>query len=441
MTNEFFSGFNDKLKRFNRANSQCLFGSGVLAVLKQPTIHDVAKLAGVATGTVSNVLNGSDSVRDLTREKVEIAIRQLGFRPDAIARSLISRRGRGGSVKPVGGLPKLSTVGYISVDYTARIDAFPETGERMTSHGIKKSLGGPAANVAVMAAGLGGRCAINCELITTLGTDPDSEWALAQLAGRGVQAITIHPYQSGRLSRCIVLVDKDGTRTIINEPFELELDDLARCLGRPASDGARHCLHAEGYQASTIIRLLGEERPPNLITSVHATGLPLTWHTLDGLGKLLDNFDVVFINRGSACHMLACDANLTAIREGISATFPRLATSRRARLLVVTLGAEGSLIIPLDAEPELIPATNGPVVDTTGAGDAFVGCYLASWLSGDDPISAGRLATVAGGLAVGVEGAQGARITMDMLAAHGIPAEIADASARSNPVVDLARKA
>ena len=53
------------------------------------TIYDVAKLAGVGLGTVSRVLNNSQSVRNSTRQRVKDAIRQLDFTPDPIARSMI----------------------------------------------------------------------------------------------------------------------------------------------------------------------------------------------------------------------------------------------------------------------------------------------------------------------------------------------------------------
>jgi DNA-binding LacI/PurR family transcriptional regulator len=56
------------------------------------TIHDVARVAGVGIGTVSRVINNSSGVRPRTREKVLLAIRQLNYTPDPIARSMISRR-------------------------------------------------------------------------------------------------------------------------------------------------------------------------------------------------------------------------------------------------------------------------------------------------------------------------------------------------------------
>ncbi|GAC1650648.1 MAG: LacI family DNA-binding transcriptional regulator [Ktedonobacteraceae bacterium] len=57
-----------------------------------PTIHDVARIAGVGIGTVSRVLNDHPSVRPATREKVLAAIAHLHFKPNPIARSMISKR-------------------------------------------------------------------------------------------------------------------------------------------------------------------------------------------------------------------------------------------------------------------------------------------------------------------------------------------------------------
>jgi DNA-binding LacI/PurR family transcriptional regulator len=54
------------------------------------TIYDVARLAGVGIGTVSRVLNKSNSVKESTRKKVLAAIEELNFTPDPIARSMTS---------------------------------------------------------------------------------------------------------------------------------------------------------------------------------------------------------------------------------------------------------------------------------------------------------------------------------------------------------------
>jgi DNA-binding LacI/PurR family transcriptional regulator len=65
---------------------------------------DVAKLAGVSHQTVSRVLNGSANVKAETRERVEAAMRHLDYRPNPVARALVTGRSR--------------TLGVVSFDTT-----------------------------------------------------------------------------------------------------------------------------------------------------------------------------------------------------------------------------------------------------------------------------------------------------------------------------------
>ena len=57
----------------------------------RPTIADVAETAGVSKSTVSRVLSGNaEYMRAQTRQRVEQAIAELGYRPSSVARSLVS---------------------------------------------------------------------------------------------------------------------------------------------------------------------------------------------------------------------------------------------------------------------------------------------------------------------------------------------------------------
>jgi DNA-binding LacI/PurR family transcriptional regulator len=71
---------------------------------RQPVMADVAKLAGVSHQTVSRVLNDSPHVKEETRERVLAAIRELDYRPNSVARALVTRRSK--------------TLGVISFDTT-----------------------------------------------------------------------------------------------------------------------------------------------------------------------------------------------------------------------------------------------------------------------------------------------------------------------------------
>jgi DNA-binding LacI/PurR family transcriptional regulator len=58
---------------------------------QRPTIYDVARLAGVSTATVSRAVNGTGQIAASTRATIEAAVEQLGYRPNTIARSLVTK--------------------------------------------------------------------------------------------------------------------------------------------------------------------------------------------------------------------------------------------------------------------------------------------------------------------------------------------------------------
>lgn len=72
---------------------------------RAPNIRDVAALAGVSYQTVSRVLNDSANIKESTKERVNDAIRQLGYRPNQAARALVTSRSR--------------TIGVLSADAKA----------------------------------------------------------------------------------------------------------------------------------------------------------------------------------------------------------------------------------------------------------------------------------------------------------------------------------
>lgn len=57
----------------------------------RPTIYDVARLAGVSTATVSRSLNGTGQIAPATRAAIDAAVEQLGYHPNTIARSLVTK--------------------------------------------------------------------------------------------------------------------------------------------------------------------------------------------------------------------------------------------------------------------------------------------------------------------------------------------------------------
>ena len=343
----------------------------------QPTIDDVARAAGVSKGTVSHVIGGRVPVTPATRARVDQAIKALNYRPAETARALTARkRPADSNQKFNASVPRLTTVGYLSVDYTACLDRLPEREERRLADEIVKSIGGPAANVAAIAAGLGEPFQVAASLITSIGLDQDSDWAAAELSRRRVELIVPRERRSGRLNRALVLVEGDGRRTIVTEPSRLNAVDVQHFVESTDPGGTRWWLHLEGYQVPSQLAAVRKARIKGFKTSMQATGLPPDW-LREHSEEVFAAFDLVMLHRETLSLLPPGTADVGAGLFYLAAK-ARAAGRRGPELVIVTLGAGGS----------------------------FVGGFLAAWLNGCPLPRALRLACAAGSLQVTRFGAQ-----------------------------------
>lgn len=374
---------------------------------RRPSLADVANKAGVSLGTASNVLNAPERVRTATRERVYDAMRQLGYGPKGF---VVPADAPETPVRPQAhaDCPLLVTLGYISVDFMARLAVMPHRNDRVTSEQISKHLGGPAANVAVAAAALGPPFALEVELATAIGNDPDSLWALESLAHAGVRARAVRSPFRARLSRCIVLLEADGSRTKVNEPLTITGPDLLPKLPTTRVRRASH-LHADGYQVEGLLPSVGQLHELGWRVSVHDTGLGDRFATPEGFAELVRALDTVFINRRTAGRILGrslASAHLTQVMAD------HLSGLDRRGDVVLTLGADGAAVFEAGSDaPVRVSAPSVGVVDGTGAGDCFVGAFLAQRLNGVCAGDAAACAARAASLSMTAEGAQGRRVT------------------------------
>lgn len=369
---------------------------------RRVSLSDVATAAGVSVGTASNVLNDPDKVRPVTRDRVVRAIRELGYAPAVKMPAFTDLPETDGAAVA---RPLLVAAGYISIDTIVPIDVMPHRGDRVTANRILTELGGPATNVAVAAAAIGGNFALDVELATAIGRDPDSLWALRLLSERGVRARAIRVPQDGRLSRCIVLVEPGGIRTKINERLELSDEDLVAHLEPLPSKRRRH-IHVDGYQVGRLLPTLDRLRAQSWTASTQDTGLAEKFRTTDGFRAFARDLDLVVINRSTAAKVLgvALSPDQLVNRFGAFLRDAGIATE-----VVITLGAAGAAVLRPPLEPVQGVALPVAVVDGTGAGDCFCGIYLGQWLHGVPPETAVRRACVGASLSMTAPGAQGFR--------------------------------
>ncbi|WP_158802434.1 PfkB family carbohydrate kinase [Acidisoma sp. L85] len=371
---------------------------------------NVARLADVSVGTVFNVLNNTVPVRAVTREKVEAAIRTLNFQPTTLTLPPIKHVDPLVHAQNVN-VPQLIVVGAASVDYTATLSVLPHRNDRSTARSIEKSLGGPAANTAAFAAALTDQFPVGTELVTTLGDDADSYWALAELARKNVGTAAVRRQVNQRISRCIVLVEKNGSRTILNEPVVLLESDLSPYLRRVTK--RERCLHVDGSQVDHMLKMVLDIGRTGAILSLQMTDLPTVSQTANHLATLIRHFDLVFLNRDVVQEATQCRGGLTPVVE---ATLSLVRGARPKGIMILTLGEDGALVIfPDRREPTHVPGLVAHVIDTTGAGDAFTGAFLSVWLNTRDAVQAARYGNAAGAFAVSVEGTQNSVPTAGLL--------------------------
>lgn len=368
----------------------------------------------MSVGTVSNVLTGQRPVREATRVAVEAAIDALGYVPDVTAQALIGRRGR--AVPAVGvQAPRLWCVGYVCSDDIAQVHRTPQRGERMMADTIIRRLGGRAANVAVTAAGLGVPMELAVELLSVVGHDAESDWAIATLASRRVAMAPESRFDRASLSRAIIVLQRDGLRTILNEPLQVAPDALEAVIVRAMATTTRFAIFVQGEQvsrlAATIAAAPCRAHFVTQVSGADAAADPEGWRSHLGL------FGLAILNEEAAAVLYGIPSDEADLLDRVARR-----AAAHCPIVALTLGAGGAALFLNGTLAARRPAPQVRAVDETGAGDGFAGAFLASWLYRHPPDRALDHGIAAGARAVRHLGAQehGTRAA-DILAAAPEP--------------------
>jgi ribokinase len=285
--------------------------------------------------------------------------------------------------------PVVTVVGSANVDLVSAVERAPAAGETVLGTGFARGFGGKGANQAVMAA----RFAADVVFIGAVGDDEFGNELLANFRRTGVSTFStaVRPGSSGLAS---IWVEADGTNRIVVTPGANGLVDpgaaataIARLttvdvvvgqleIPQPATTAAFEAAKARG--AATILN-------------------PAPAATLDR--ALLAASDWLVPNEGELDRL----AGGTGV-AGDDAAVRRYA-ARLGRALVVTLGSAGAILATADGLTR-VPAPQVVAVDSTGAGDAFVGAFAVGIGLGLSPAEAVRLGVLCGSESVIRAGAQ-----------------------------------
>jgi ribokinase len=288
--------------------------------------------------------------------------------------------------------PIVVVVGAVNVDLTAAVARRPGGGETVLATGLQRRPGGKGANQAAAAA----RAGAAVWLIGAVGADPDGAGQIAELDRAGVATAYVRAIEGVPTGAAFISVTPDGENSIIvaaGANSELRPEDVTSALASIAAEGA--------------IAVLQSEVPgPVIDAAAHAC-------VQRGTRFVLNNGPVAILH---AATLVAADPIVVNEHEASELCGPHPALNRRelarevraatgARSVIVTLGADGALLAAAEHDAA-IPAPAAHVVDTTGAGDAFVGTLATRLALGDDLGAAASKAVYAATTAVTWPGAR-----------------------------------
>jgi len=281
------------------------------------------------------------------------------------------------------------------MDLVLRVDSLPAAGETVLGGAHEWLPGGKGANQAVAAALSGA----DVRMIGCVGDDAPGRAVLAALQSAGVHTGLVRVVPGQKTGMAVVLVAADGENAIAVSPgansalAPADVEAAASSLRAPDVLLLQMEVPADVVaEAVSLAAAAGSRRVLNLAP---ATALP---------SATIAQLDVLVVNRSEAEFLLdrplpGPDARREAVRE-LRALGPSA--------VVLTAGREGCVLADEDGVRE-IAALPVQAVDTTGAGDAFVGALCAALAAGDAIDSAVDSATRAAAAAVQVRGAQLAR--------------------------------
>ena len=266
---------------------------------------------------------------------------------------------------------KLLAYGDIAMDVIARASSATSSDQDEKVDSLFISPGGSAVNCAVVASSLG----IPATFLGVLGDDHWAGILEKDMRQHGVNTRHLHRVK-GQLAICISILDPAGERKFYSYRG---VNATTIHPQVPVSLIRRHdCLHLSGYSfqtsesacaAASLLRLAKEN---GLLVSLDPSFLFARDLDLNA-NEILPNVDYFFPSREEAYQ-------LTKSRDPVKAA--RKIREHGPKAVVVTLDSDGCLLLDGSGEQLIKLHSDEPVVDTTGAGDAFCGGFLFAVLNG-----------------------------------------------------------
>lgn len=292
---------------------------------------------------------------------------------------------------------RVVVVGSANADLVVEVPRRPGGGETLIGSELRTLPGGKGANQAAAAA----RAGADTSFVGCVGKDGNGALLRGQLLAAGVDVTSLEEVDAAT-GTAIILLTPDGENSIVVSPG-----------ANSAFDRAAAERLAPVWRSAAVVVLsleIPHETAFHVAASAAASGSRVLLNAAPAIAvrrEVLQCCDPLVVNEHEAREVLGAAEN-----DPDASDYARLA--RRlllagARSVVVTLGADGAIVAEGPAAaPELVsvPAYRVEAVDTTGAGDAFVGAAAAELARGCSLLDAVRFATAVSAVSVQRVGAQ-----------------------------------
>lgn len=290
---------------------------------------------------------------------------------------------------------RVVVVGSLNMDLIVRVERLPRPGETVAGDSLLRAAGGKGANQAVAAARLGA----DVTMVGCVGRDSFGHELKRGLRDEGVSTRWVRSSDRATGAALIEVDDRGENSIAVASGANTALlpEDIPRKVIE-ASDVVTSVLEVPVPSIEEAFRLARLASPAvrTVLNTAPAMRVPLS---------LLRVTDVVICNEHELAVLLG-----RAVAPGEEAAAAAALRNTPDQLIVVTLGERGALAVDGD---DIVRQAAFPihVVDTTGAGDAFVAGFHVGYREGLP--AALRLGCAAGALATTLPGAQPAMPTLD----------------------------
>ena len=289
-------------------------------------------------------------------------------------------------------MKKALVIGSLNMDMTVKVEELPKLGETIFGNDFYESCGGKGANQAVAVSKLG----MKTEMIGMVGKDSQGEKLIQNLNKYGI--ISDNVIKSDELTgRAIITVDRKGDNNIIVIP------------GSNFKITKEHIQAKQDVIASSDVVILQNEIPSETVEFSLLKAKELGKITIFNpaparklSGEVFKNTDYLILNETEMEEIFEIKFNDEEYTEKISIKKKEYGIKN----IILTLGDKGSILFSEDNNIKKYDVYKEKAVDTTAAGDSFIGAFTMKICESGNSDEAIKYATAVSAIVVTRQGAQ-----------------------------------